>query len=104
MPAPEREERPPRYRWGALSNSTLGISMAAINSPIVLSSVPAIFRGIHLGLAAPTFHLSAVDDDAYMVVSATRVVTLGRLGDVHGWVRMYNWGFVIWLRRPFFWR
>ncbi len=36
----------PRYRWVALSNTTLGMTMATINSSIVLISLPAIFRGI----------------------------------------------------------
>ena len=38
----------PRYKWIALSNTTLGILMATINSSIVLIALPDIFRGIHL--------------------------------------------------------
>ena len=34
----------------------------------------------------------------YLVVSAVLVVTLGRLGDIHGRVRMYNLGFTIFAR------
>ncbi len=38
----------PRYKWIALSNTTLGMLMATIDSSIVLISLPAIFRGIGL--------------------------------------------------------
>ena len=35
-----------RYKWVALSNTTLGLLMATINSSIVLIAMPDIFRGI----------------------------------------------------------
>ncbi|MGD0684319.1 MAG: hypothetical protein ABSA03_04300, partial [Streptosporangiaceae bacterium] len=35
-----------RYKWIALSNTTLGITMATIDASIVIISMPAIFRGI----------------------------------------------------------
>ena len=38
----------PRYKWVALSNTTLGTLLAAVNASIVLISLPAIFRGIDL--------------------------------------------------------
>ncbi|MEU8123748.1 hypothetical protein AB0C21_33990 [Spirillospora sp. NPDC049024] len=36
------------YPWIALSNTTLGMLLATVNSSIVIISLPAIFRGIHL--------------------------------------------------------
>jgi hypothetical protein len=36
------------YKWVALSNTTLGMLMATVNSSIVIISLPAIFRGIGL--------------------------------------------------------
>src|SRR4051812_19742319 len=41
------------YRWIVLSNTTLGVFMAALDSSIVLISLPAIFRGIHLDPLRP---------------------------------------------------
>ena len=38
----------PRYKWVALSNTTLGMLIATINASIVIISLPAIFRGIQL--------------------------------------------------------
>jgi MFS family permease len=86
----------PHYRWVALSNTTLGVLMATINSSIVIISLPAIFRGIHLDPLAPgnvSYLLWIIM--SFLVVSAVLVVTLGRLGDMYGRVKLYNLGFVV---------
>ena len=91
-PAADRD----RYRWTALSNTTLGVFMAALDSSIVLISLPAIFRGIHLDPLEPgnvSYLLWMLM--GYLVVTAVLVVTFGRLGDMYGRVRMYNAGFAI---------
>ena len=87
---------PDRYKWVALSNTTLGISMAVINQSIVIIALPAIFRGIHLNPLVPsnTSYLLWMLL-GFMVVMAVLVVSLGRVGDMFGRVRMYNLGFAI---------
>ncbi|NMI01645.1 MFS transporter [Pseudonocardia acidicola] len=85
-----------RYKWVALSNTTLGVLIATIDSSIVIISLPAIFRGIGLDPLAPGnigYLLWMIL--GYMLVSAVLVVALGRLGDMFGRVRMYNMGFAI---------
>jgi MFS family permease len=85
-----------RYRWIALTNTTLGILMVTINSSIVLISLPAIFRGIHLDPLEPanvSYLLWILQ--GFLVVSAVLVVSFGRLGDSYGRVRLYNLGFAI---------
>jgi MFS family permease len=85
-----------RYKWTALSNTTLGVFMAALDSSIVLISLPAIFRGIHLDPLEPGnigYLLWMLM--GYLVVTAVLVVTFGRMGDMFGRVRMYNAGFVV---------
>ncbi|HEY6481874.1 MAG TPA: hypothetical protein VIZ00_17690, partial [Streptosporangiaceae bacterium] len=42
-----------RYKWIALSNTTLGILMVTINQSILLISLPALFRGIKLNPLTP---------------------------------------------------
>jgi MFS family permease len=84
------------YKWIALSNTTLGMLVATINSSIVIISLPAIFRGIHLDPLRPgnvSYLLWMLM--GYLVVSAVLVVAFGRLGDIYGRVRMYNAGFLI---------
>ena len=88
--------RPDRYKWIALSNTTLSITMATIDASIVIISMPAIFRGIHLSPLAPgniTYVLWMIM--GYLLVQAVLVVTLGRLGDMFGRVKIYNLGFVV---------
>jgi len=85
-----------RYKWVALSNTTLSMSMATIDASIVIIAMPAIFRGIHLNPLAPgniVFVLWMIM--GYLLVQSVLVVTLGRLGDMHGRVRIYNYGFVV---------
>ncbi|HET7487422.1 MAG TPA: MFS transporter [Acidimicrobiales bacterium] len=85
-----------RYKWTALSNTTLGIFMATLDSSIVLISLPAIFRGIHLDPLEPAnigYLLWMLM--GYLVVTAVLVVTFGRMGDIFGRVRMYNGGFLV---------
>jgi MFS family permease len=91
-----RTVRGERYKWVALSNTTLGMLSATVNSSIVIISLPAIFRGINLDPLTPgnvSYLLWMLM--GYMVVSAVLVVTLGRLGDIYGRVRLYNAGFAI---------
>jgi EmrB/QacA subfamily drug resistance transporter len=88
--------RPDRYKWTALSNTTLGSFMATLDGSIVIVSMPAIFRGIGLDPLAPgniVYLLWMVL--GYLLTSAVLVVVLGRLGDMYGRVRMFNLGFLI---------
>jgi MFS family permease len=89
-------DRPGRYKWIALSNTTLSMTMATIDASIVIIAMPAIFRGIHLNPLAPgniTYLLWMII--GYLLVQSVLVVTLGRLGDMYGRVRIYNLGFVV---------
>jgi EmrB/QacA subfamily drug resistance transporter len=86
----------PGYKWIALSNTTLGVLMASIDTSIVLISLPAIFNGIHINPLAPGetgYFLWLLL--GYMVVTATLLVTFGRISDIFGRVRLYNLGFLI---------
>jgi MFS family permease len=86
----------PRYKWVALSNTTLGMLLATVNSSIVIISLPAIFNGIRLDPLAPgnvSYLLWMLM--GFLLVSAVLVVALGRLGDMYGRVKLYNLGFVI---------
>jgi MFS family permease len=85
-----------RYQWVALTNTTLSVSMATIDATIVIIAMPAIFRGIKLNPLAPgnvTYLLWMIL--GYQLVQSVVVVTLGRLGDIYGRVRIYNLGFVV---------
>src|SRR5262245_41250420 len=72
------------------------MTMATIDASIVIIAMPAIFRGIRLDPPAPGnigYLLWMII--GYLLVTAVLVVTLGRLGDMFGRVRIYNLGFVV---------
>ena len=85
-----------RYKWVALSNTTLGMLMSTIDISIMLIALPDVFRGIHLDPLQPgnSFYLLWLIL-SFQVVTAVLVVSLGRLGDIFGRVRMYNLGFAL---------
>jgi len=88
--------REDRYKWVALANTTAGMFMATVDGSIVIIALPAIFRGIHLDPLAPgniAYLLWMIM--GYRLVQAVLVVTLGRLGDIYGRVKIYNAGFVV---------
>jgi MFS family permease len=84
------------YKWVALSNTTLGMLMATINASILLIALPDIFRGIGVDPLAPgnTSYLLWMML-GFLVVTAVLLVTLGRLGDIYGRVKMFNLGFAV---------
>jgi len=90
------DPRGKHYKWIALSNTTLGVLMVMINQSILLISLPDIFRGIKLNPLAPgntSYFLWVLM--GFMLVTAVLVVSLGRIGDMYGRVRMYNLGFAV---------
>ena len=85
-----------RYKWIALSNTTMGILMATINGSILLIALPDIFRGIHLDPLAPAntpYFLWLLM--GFLLVTSVLVVSLGRVGDIFGRSRMFTLGFAI---------
>ncbi len=85
-----------RYKWIALSNTTLGMLMSTINSSIILIALPDIFRGIKLTPLAPgnTSYLLWMLM-GFMVCTAVLLVSFGRIGDMYGRVKMYTLGFAV---------
>jgi len=84
------------HKWIALSNTTIGLLMATINSSILLIALPDIFRGIKIDPLAPgntSYFLWILM--GFMLVTSVLVVSLGRVGDMFGRVRMYNLGFAV---------
>ena len=93
---PRRQAANDRYKWTALTNTTAAVFMSALDGSIVLIALPAIFRGIHLDPLAPgniAYLLWMIM--GYRLVQAVLVVTVGRLGDMYGRVRIYNSGFAV---------
>jgi MFS family permease len=91
-----KNAHPDRYKWIVLTNTTLGTLMAMINSSIILISLPDIFKGIGINPLSPgNIGYLLWSLMGYMLVTAVFVVSLGKLGDIRGRVRIYNVGFAI---------
>jgi len=84
------------YKWIVLSNTVLATMIVTIDTTIVLIGLPAIFRGVHVNPLAPgntKYMLWMIL--GFTIVTAVLVVSLGRLGDIYGRVRVYNLGYVV---------
>jgi MFS family permease len=77
-----------------LSNTTIGVLLSSMTATGLIIALPVIFRGIKLNPLVPanSSYLLWIMM-GYMLVSAAIVVTVGRIGDIFGRVRMYNLGF-----------
>lgn len=82
------------YKWIALSNVLISSLMGMINMSIVLISLPAIFNGIHID-PLNSFQYLLWILMGYGLVTATLLLSFGRLSDMYGRVRMFRLGFLI---------
>jgi len=80
----------PGYKWVVLSITTIGVLMAAIDNTIVILALPAMMTELHSNLVAMIWVLMA-----YIFVSTVLLLALGRIADIYGRVRLYNFGFAI---------
>lgn len=84
------------YKWIALFNVTLSSLMGTINGSIILISLPAIFNGIQLNPMAPdAFQYLIWILMGYGLVTATILLSIGRLADMYGRVKLFRLGFLI---------
>ena len=96
MAATRTQQVGPRYKWLVLSNTTIGVVLASMNATSLIIALPVIFRGIRLNPLDPSnFPYLLWIIMGYMLVTAVLVVTVGRIGDIFGRVRMYNLGFAL---------
>jgi MFS family permease len=83
------------YKWIALSNVTLASLMGTINGSIILISLPAIFKGIAIDPMAPdAFQYLLWILMGYGLVTATLLLSIGRLADMYGRVKLFRLGFL----------
>jgi MFS family permease len=84
------------YKYTVLSNTTLGALLGSINGTIILISLPVIFNGLGVDpLVSSNLTLMIWLLLGYGVVTATLLVTFGRLSDMWGRARLYNLGFLV---------
>jgi len=82
------------YKWIVLSITTIEMFMVSVNGSITLISLPAIFNGIDINPLTSFQYLIWVLM-GYSLVTATLLLSCGRLSDMYGRVKLYNLGFAI---------
>ena len=82
------------YKWVVLSITTIEMFMVSVNGSITLISLPAIFNGINIDPLTSFQYLIWVLM-GYSLVTATLLLSCGRLSDMYGRVKLYNLGFAI---------
>lgn len=84
------------YKWMALIAVLISSFMGMINISIVLISLPAIFNGIHVDpLNANSFQYLLWILMGYSLVTATLLLSFGRLSDMYGRIKMFRLGVII---------
>ncbi len=78
------------YKWIALSVTTIGALMAAIDSTIVVLALPQMMQRLHANLVEMVWVIMA-----YILISTVLLLTFGRIADMFGRTKLYNLGFVV---------
>ena len=82
------------YKWTAMTNVIIASLMGTINMSIVLVALPAIFNGIHIN-PLNSFQYLLWILMGYGLVTATLLLSFGRLSDMYGRVKLFRLGFLI---------
>lgn len=80
-----------QYKWVVLSNTTLGTLMSSLDSNIVLIALPTIAKDLPGTSLLDLLWILL----GYQLVTATVLVNFGRLADMFGRVKLYNFGFAV---------
>jgi MFS family permease len=82
------------YKWVAMIGVIIASLMGSINMSIVMIALPAIFNGIHID-PLNSFQYLLWILMGYGLVTATLLLSFGRLSDMYGRVKMFQLGFLI---------
>ena len=78
------------YKWVALSVTTVGTFMAALDASIVVIGLPTIINSLHASIIHGIWIITG-----YVLMTTILLVIIGRLADLYGRVHLYNLGFGI---------
>lgn len=79
-----------RYKWVALSCTTLGALLSVLNGSTLMIALPDIIRALHASVETVMWMVMG-----YMLALTILVPTIGRLADIYGRKRLYVSGFAV---------
>jgi EmrB/QacA subfamily drug resistance transporter len=79
-----------KYKWVALSVTTIGVLMVGIDTRIVIVGLPQVAAQLHADAEQAIWITQS-----YVLANTVLLLLIGRLGDIFGRVRIYTVGFGI---------
>ncbi len=81
---------PVEYKWVVLTVTTVGIFMATLDASIVVVGLPTVINDLQTNLVLGVWIITI-----YRLMITILLVSVGRLADLYGRVRLYNYGFAV---------
>ncbi len=78
------------YKWVVLTVTTVGIFMATLDSSILVVGLPQVIKALNTNLVVGVWFITI-----YRLMITVLLVTIGRVADIYGRVRLYNMGFAV---------
>jgi EmrB/QacA subfamily drug resistance transporter len=78
------------YKWTVLTVTTVGIFMSTLDASIVVVGLPTIIQDLNTSLFAGIWVITG-----YRLMITILLVTVGRVADIIGRVKLYNAGFAV---------
>ncbi len=78
------------YKWVVLTVTTVGIFMATLDSSIVVVGLPTVISDLKTTLVLGVWIITI-----YRLMITILLVSIGRMADLYGRVRSYNYGFAV---------
>lgn len=78
------------YKWVVLTVTTVGIFMATLDASIVVVGLPIVIEDLRTNLVVGVWIITI-----YRLMITILLVSIGRMADLYGRVRLYNLGFAI---------
>ena len=78
------------YKWTAVTVTTFGTVMGSLDQRIVVVGLPTVAHQLQAGPEELVWITQS-----YVLATTVCLLLMGRIGDVYGRVKMYNFGFII---------
>src|SRR5207245_11705969 len=78
------------YQWVVLTVTTVGIFMATLDASIIIVGLPTVVNDLHTNIVVGIWSITI-----YRLAITVLLVTIGRVADLFGRVRLYTSGIAV---------